>query len=167
MFHHVYFLGGVKRERSPEWEEECLGMLIAIDCINFMTLRSCQFFDDLQWYRVFIILVHIIPPTGKCPSLDELYCFRDKDGKRIKIMNTVQAKWQELACALCMGSKVESIEKDTHSQTFSACRIMFTKWLDGGYREPVTWKTLLDVLKDSDCFDLAKTVRVALISKEA
>ena len=116
---------------------------------------------------MFIILVLIIPPTGKRPSLDELYCFRGKDGEKIKIMNTVQAKWEELACALHMGSKVESIEKDTHSQTFSACRTLFKNWLDGGYREPVTWKTLLDALDDSDFLELAKTVRVALISKEA
>ena len=81
-------------------------------------------------------------------------------------MDTIEANWHKLAYALHMGSKVESIEKDTHSQTFSACRTMFTKWLHGGYHEPVTWKTLLEALKDSDFFDLARTVRVALISKE-
>lgn len=82
-------------------------------------------------------------------------------------MEKVQARWQELALALHMGSEIESIEASTNVDPSSACREIFTTWLRGGYREPVTWKTLLEALKDCDFFGIARTVRVALLSREA
>ena len=72
-------------------------------------------------------------------------------------MDTVQARWQELAYALHIESEVESIEASTNIDTSSAWRKIFTTWLRGGYREPVTWKTLLEALKDSDFCELART----------
>ena len=82
-------------------------------------------------------------------------------------MKKVQAKWQELALALHIESEVENIEASTNVDPSSACHEIFTTWLRGGYRGQVTWKTLLEALQDCDFFGLARTVRVALLSREA
>ena len=82
-------------------------------------------------------------------------------------MEKVKARWQELALALHIGSEVESIEASTNVDPNSACRKIFTMWLRGGYREQVTWKTLLEALKDCNFSELARTVREALLSREA
>ena len=81
-------------------------------------------------------------------------------------MENVQARWQELALALHIGSEIESIEASTNVNPSSACREIFTTWLRVGYRGQVTWKTLLEALQDCDFFGLARTVRVALLSRE-
>ena len=80
-------------------------------------------------------------------------------------MDNVQANWPAVALALHMGSAIESIEQSAQFQPASACRKMFTIWLHGSYRTPVTWKTILEALKDSNFIELAKNVRVALISR--
>ena len=82
-------------------------------------------------------------------------------------MEKVKTRWQELALALHIESEVESIEASTNVDASSACRKIFTTWLRGGYRGQVTWKTLLEALKDCNFIELARTVRVALLSREA
>ena len=80
-------------------------------------------------------------------------------------MKKVEGRWYEMALSLGLESATESIEMSTHSRADKACQKMFTKWIGGSYRTPVTWKTLLEALNECDFGLFADEVKVALVEK--
>ena len=81
------------------------------------------------------------------PKLYQLQCLQYQ-GRRVKIIETVAAKWEEVALALHFeGNAIQNIQYDPHIRCIdSACRVMLQKWLDGEGHLPVTWETLMDAL---------------------
>ena len=87
--------------------------------------------------------------TADNPKLYQLQCLQCR-GRRVKIIETVAAKWEEVALALHFeGHTIQNIRYDPHIQCIdTACRVMLQKWLDGEGRQPVAWGTLMDALID-------------------
>ena len=75
------------------------------------------------------------------------------NGKTIQIISSSAARWERIALRLYFrGNTIAAIRRDTHFQVEDACRTVFNMWLGGkeGWREPITWATVVDVLKEVD-----------------
>jgi len=104
--------------------------------------------------------------TDKRPKMNELFCIRDKQNRRFKLISTVQTNLTALGLVLDLDySIIPSIEQRNHSQEAS-CTEIFDHWLKGNGRTPVTWKTLLETLRDCDFMQLADDLEEALIDKD-
>ena len=81
----------------------------------------------------------------------------------MKVMETVAAGWEHLAIALGFeGYVLESIQRDAHFQTTTACRQILQRWLDGEGLHPVNWTTLTEALIEAGYLDLATDIRELL-----
>ena len=90
------------------------------------------------------------------PKLHQLELFKQK----IRIINKVAAKWMTVALHLNFEDhQIEIIEKDFPNQAVSACRTMFTRWLEGNGRKPTTWETLINALVDAQLYNVAEDLR--------
>lgn len=79
---------------------------------------------------------------------------------QVRIMDKISYRWQEVAIALGFkGYEIETIKQSTHHQPSDACMTMFTKWLEGGKREPVTWETLVHALTEAKFQTLAQQIQ--------
>lgn len=86
--------------------------------------------------------------ADKRPTMIDLFCIRDKQQRRIKLIDTVQTNVAGLGLALHLDySKIRSIEQRNHSQEKS-CHEVLDYWLQGNGRTPINWETLLDALRD-------------------
>ena len=77
----------------------------------------------------------------------------DYNGKTIQVIASSKAKWERIATRLYFdGNTIEGIRRDTHYQVEQACTSVFSVWLGGreGLREPITWATVVAVLKEAD-----------------
>ena len=54
------------------------------------------------------------------------------------------------------GRTLNCIAKDYHYHSIDCCTQMMTEWLEGSGRQPATWATLIDLLKDAEMNDLAQ-----------
>ena len=78
----------------------------------------------------------------------------------------VAANWEELAYALHFTpSIVRTIRRDNPQDSVSACEEILYQWMSGceGTRQPVTWKTLMESLRDCDFSTLADDLTNALL----
>ena len=101
------------------------------------------------------------PPAGidSKPELHELDYLKRND-KTVRLIERVASKWERLATRLHLESyHIESVERDSHHQTESACRKIFSRWLDGTYRTPVSWRTLITALEEADLSNVAEDLR--------
>ena len=72
------------------------------------------------------------------------------NGKIVKIIEHVAPRWRAVATRLHFeGHIIQRITKDHSSSCTDACRTVFIEWLDGRGRKPVTWETLIKVLKEA------------------
>ena len=77
----------------------------------------------------------------------------DYNGKTIRIISSSAARWERIATRLYFdGDATAAIGRDAHYKVADACRTVFNVWLGGkeGLREPKTWATIVDVLKEAD-----------------
>ena len=56
------------------------------------------------------------------------------------------------------------IDRGNHLQSVNACRNVLIEWLEGKSRQPITWETLIEVLKEVDLSELAKSVQEILLN---
>ena len=81
--------------------------------------------------------------------------------KRVKIVETIAYRWQDVALALHFeGSVIASIKESTFSNVEEGCRRMLDRWLEGGCREAVTWKRLVEALQDAGFIELAESLNL-------
>ena len=79
----------------------------------------------------------------------------------ITIIRTVASEWRQIATRLKFGHHdISRIEKDNPRDCRDACRQMFSEWLDGNGRKPITWKTLVNVLEESEHCRLARKLEM-------
>ena len=106
-----------------------------------------------------------LPCPAEKPALHQLLCLQGEGGKRVRVMETVAAHWENLAVALGFESCViETIQRDTHYQTVSACRQILQRWLEEKGPHPVNWHTLTEALVKAGYPKLAADVRGLLNS---
>ena len=75
------------------------------------------------------------------------------------------AKWEKIATRLYFdGNTIGAVRRDTHYQVEQACTSVFNIWLEGkdGLREPKTWTTVADVLKEADLGTLSDELKSVL-----
>ena len=90
------------------------------------------------------------------PEFHELDLF-EQHGKKLKLIKRVTANWEDVATRLHFpGYTIKAISRDGQHQSDQACRSMFTRWLDGEGRKPITWGTLIDALNEADLSSVAQ-----------
>ena len=90
----------------------------------------------------------------------ELICFPSAGG-RINLVKEIGGEYFTFGILLLEdvdGSKVSSIEKELLKNAEDINRRIFTLWLSGKGKQPVTWPTLVGVLRDIELNKLAKTI---------
>ena len=94
------------------------------------------------------------------PRLSQLKLLHTHDGNKIEIINTIATHWKDIGDLLdfdISGTMLERIEANEGSRGVeSCCRSMFQHWLKGNGVAPVSWDTLLRILKNT-CFSRLAT----------
>ena len=82
--------------------------------------------------------------------------------KIVRVIDTVAAKWEELAIALGFeASVIDYIRRDHVHDAKAACRRVLTMWLEEEEENlcgPVTWTTLIQCLKNAEFSNLAQDI---------
>lgn len=103
-----------------------------------------------------------MPRLSDKPTLKELGSLTKDAELKVQVMEKVSPHWDSLAIQLGFEfPRIEQIRSDNRT-TLNCCQDMFSMWLTEGFRRPVTWKTLLDALGDSEYQVMADTLRKLL-----
>ena len=65
------------------------------------------------------------------------------------------------------GYKLEQIESDCHNISADIVVKILLEWIHGRRRQPVTWKTLIEVLNIVGFTELASTIQASLASRQS
>ena len=85
------------------------------------------------------------------------------NGSTVRIIKTVAPRWDMIALRLHFsGDDISRIERDHKESVVRACRNMFSEWLEGKGRKPISWNTLIKALKEADYSELASEVETVL-----
>ena len=107
-------------------------------------------------HRVFLTL-------AKKPTFHQLLWLRGREEKTVKVVEEVAAKWELLAYALHFSPAiVETIRRDKLHECVPACQEILHRWLNGETRQPVSWQTLINSLRDCDFNTLADDLLATL-----
>ena len=102
-------------------------------------------------YLLWLIDCNIIVLLDECPDVVQLEQLRTQDGRVIKIVTEVAGDWEQMAQRLDFSEPEVIIIRRSHpNDVESACTDMFERWLAGEHRQPVTWQTVVDCLKELD-----------------
>ena len=61
-----------------------------------------------------------------------------------------------------VGTRLLEVEENNRGNPEICCRDMFQLWLMGGGKQPCSWHTLLEILKDCELDALAREIEAAL-----
>lgn len=104
--------------------------------------------------------------TGDRVTLTELQLLKTPSGKRVDVIECLASKWKEFGMLLdfdATGNALDIIERDHKIYGCTeCCKAMFTLWLQGKGRQPVTWAALFELLKDFEQTQLLDEVYSAL-----
>ena len=106
------------------------------------------------------MLLHI----GEKPTLQQLLAFPGPE-KKIKVHEQIGIKYHELGAFLLdddNGVMTEVIATNHNNNADNINREILSKWLQGLGKQPVTWSTLIEVLRDIDRNDLATDIESGL-----
>lgn len=80
----------------------------------------------------------------------------------VRVIEQSAAKWERVATRFYFEScDIGRIKKD-HNECYEACQTVFTEWLNGRGREPITWDTLIVTLNEAGLSELATDVGLVL-----
>ena len=97
-----------------------------------------------------------------CMWLAELLRFTCTDGKVVSIPVQIATKYVQFGTFLLNdrnGSKVKIIARKNHYDAEQINTEIFQEWLDGRGKKPVTWTTLVEVLRDIELSILAGDIK--------
>ena len=96
-----------------------------------------------------------------CDQLEQLTGLHEHS-KTVRIIDSVAAKWEEVAITLGFDAPaLDRIKRDHTSDCKAACTSMFQKWLDMEHAdigESMSWRTLIQGLQDAEFSCLADDV---------
>ena len=98
--------------------------------------------------------------TGEKPTLQQLLVFPGPQ-KKIKVHEQIGIKYYELGAFLLdddTGAIVKAIAQEYSNNADNINKEILSKWLQGMGKQPVTWNTLIEVLRDIDLNSLANDV---------
>ena len=94
-------------------------------------------------------------------TLGKLSLMKLSNGERVKIIESVAINWRKVGTQLNFdraGNQLDIIEKQKSNDPVACCEAMFQHWLKGTGVKPVTWKKLIEILKDCEHVTLAEQV---------
>lgn len=95
------------------------------------------------------------------PTLPEFISFPLSDGTRVNLAKKIGHEYTSFGVLLLEdsdGMVVDSIEQQLNSNPERINNRIFQQWLQGKGREPVTWTTLVAVLREIGLRTLAKDI---------
>ncbi len=104
---------------------------------------------------------HTGTQTEQEPSLLQLTLLKSPSGKRVEIIKTIAPDWNKFGIYFDFdktGQTLKCIAKEHPFNPIDCCTHMMREWLEGRGRQPATWATLIDLLKDAEMNDLAQQV---------
>ena len=103
-----------------------------------------------------------VPQTpGTRPSLPELLQFTRTDGRKINIAVEISIKYVQFGTVLLddeNGSRIKNLEHDHYYNVEQINTAILQEWLIGRGQQPVTWATLVEVLRDIELSTLASEI---------
>lgn len=99
------------------------------------------------------------------PKFQQLHYLKSSDGTIIRVVEQAAQEWERLSYALDFPrSTVNVVSRDNPQNAVGACGEILGKWLDGveGTRQPISWNSLIDALKECDMNTLAVDLHNAL-----
>ena len=95
--------------------------------------------------------------------MTDILCFPFQDSK-VNLAREIGIKYFDFGTLLLedeTGAHISALELQHHMNVQSINRHIFQEWFSGDGRQPVSWKTLISVLKDIGLVQLAKSIRDA------
>ena len=105
-------------------------------------------------------LSFIIPLTGDQPTLNELIKFQGRTG-RINIPQEIGTNFTNFGILLLneqRGNRIDSIIHECRDNPEKITLRIFQEWIAGRGKLPVSWDTLIEVLRDIDLGTLADDI---------
>ncbi len=105
------------------------------------------------------------PPQNAGPTMPKLIAFRNKRGRKIKVLEGIGTNYHEFGILLLeddTGVRLKAIVHECRENPKAINREIALQWLDGRGKRPVSWNTLLEVLRDIDLETLASDIESAL-----
>ena len=94
--------------------------------------------------------------SDSTPELHQLDLF-ERHCMKLELIACVTADWERVATRLHFpGYTIKAVSRDSQHQSDQACRSMFTRWLNGEGRQPVTWGTLITALYEAKLASVAQ-----------
>ena len=91
----------------------------------------------------------VFPELHAVPKLHQLHLL-ERHGKTVKVINMVAAVWDSVALRLHFDSNdIARIKRDHPQQCIQAAITVFSEWIKGNGRQPSSWHTLIEVLKET------------------
>jgi len=97
------------------------------------------------------------PATGDIPNMIELVRFREK-AKRINIPQEIGTNYYQFGILLLedeTGTRIRSFECKYRGDSEQISTEILEQWINGKGKQPVTWGTLVEVLRDVELTTLA------------
>ena len=99
------------------------------------------------------------------PRLAELITLKTRKGERVNIIEYLAPQWKQFGLCLDFdrtGRQLDLIEAEQSHRAVACCREMFKHWLEGNGVQPVTWRTLIELLDHCNERFLVEQIKDAL-----
>ena len=114
-----------------------------------------RIYDIPLYAHVFITVL------DEMPELHQLQDLR-RDSVVVNIIRAIAPSWEKFALYLMMDRNMIDIWKRDAYQVEDAAMKLFGHWLDGNGRQPISWKTLIQALRENDLPIIATDVEEIL-----
>ena len=119
------------------------------------------------------VYIHVYPPncflaSDSKPRIAELLMLKTRKGETVNIIEHLAPQWKQFGLYLDFdhtGSHLDLIEAEhAHEphRVVACCREMFKHWLEGNGVQPVTWRTLIELLDHCNERFLVEQIKDAL-----
>ena len=95
------------------------------------------------------------------PTFMDILSFPLLDGTKVNLPREIGTKYFEFGVHLLedkTGARITALEKELCKNSEDINRRIFSEWLSGGGKQPLSWSTLITVLEDIGLNKLAKMV---------
>ena len=110
-------------------------------------------------YQKLLLCVHTVSTKLNIQALEVI---EGRGGRKIRVIESIESEWEEVAKALVIGQEDIDLIKTTHSDNEEACREMLATWLEGNNGE-VSWTAFTQALIDAGLPELADSVKDVLV----
>ena len=102
---------------------------------------------------------HTHTHTDKEPTLLQLTLLKSPSGKKLEIIRNIAPDWRQFGIHFdfdTAGHTLGLIASKHRDDPINCCTEMMGMWLKGRGRQPATWATLIDLLKNAEMNSLAQ-----------